>query len=462
MKEDCSFRDPDGYIFYHEQHLYRAITSLYEANYNHLIKSGLYEHLLNKGFLIPHKEIDESSLLRDGLFKVIEPERVPFISYPYEWSFSQLKDAALLTLEIQSIALDYGMSLKDASAYNVQFYNGRAVHIDTLSFEMYAGNRPWNAYKQFCQHFLAPIALMGKRDVRLNCLLKDYIDGIPLDLACKLLPKSTLFSLGLLLHLHLHSSAQKRYHSNKIKVSDLEKKIPKNSLLSVINSLKNTIKQITWKPVGTEWGGYYEDGVHLQEYLTFKKQVVSEYIEKVNPESLWDLGANTGIFSRLASNKGTSVIAFDIDPACVEKNYLEVLEKNEKNILPLLLDLTNPSPSLGWANLERKDITARGPVDMIMVLALIHHLAISSNLPLNKIAEYLSGLAKWLVIEFVPKNDEKVLTLLINREDIFPEYTRACFEKEFLPLFNTISTHINPHNDRIMYLMQSKKYLSWY
>ena len=454
MIEESSFRDPDGFIFTHNNKLYRAVTPEYKYTYDHLLNSGLYDRLIKKGYLISHREVESDDLSLNGMYKILEPELVNFISYPYEWSFSQIKDAALLTLDIQKTALEFGMSLKDASAYNVQFHKGSPVFIDTLSFELYKENQPWAAYKQFCQHFLSPIALMSFRDVRLNGLLKNYIDGIPLDLVHKLLPKRTRFNMGILMHIHLHALAQKKYDSNKIKVSELNRKFSKTSFFRLLISLKETIEHIKWEPKGTEWGDYYEPGVHNLKYSEHKKELVTRFIDIVKPRTLWDLGANTGIYSRIANDKNISVITFDIDPACVENSYKQVKESKEQNVLPILLDLANPSPSLGWANKERKSFTERGSADLIMSLALIHHLAISNNLPFNKIAQYFSHLSEWLIIEFVPKEDDKVQIMLKNRPDIFNAYSLDNFEEEFSKYFTIEQKESIENSKRILFLMK--------
>src|SRR5262245_14254456 len=213
----ASFRDPSGFLFSRDGVLYRQVNRRYEQEYARLMESGLYEKLVKVGVLIPHVEVENVRAEAGECFRVIQPERVPFISYPYEWSFGQLKDAALATLSIQKRALKAGMSLKDASAYNIQFVRGKAVLIDTLSFELYKDGQPWVAYRQFCQHFLAPLTLMALKDVRLSQLLRVYIDGIPLDLASELLPSKTRLNFGLLTHIHLHASAQKRYAGEDVK-----------------------------------------------------------------------------------------------------------------------------------------------------------------------------------------------------------------------------------------------------
>jgi len=377
---------------------------------------------------------------------------VSFISYPYEWSFGQLKDAALATLSIQRRALKLGMSLKDASAYNIQFVRGKATLIDTLSFEAYKEGQPWVAYRQFCQHFLAPLALMALKDVRLSQLLRVYIDGIPLDLASELLPWKTHFNFGLLTHIHLHAGAQKKYAGKEVKSHGGS--MNKQAMTGLIESLDSTIRKLDWKPDGTEWGNYYEITNYSDAAFEHKKQLVREWTGRVQPALVWDLGANNGVFSRVVSEVGPFVAAFDIDPAAVEQNYRQVrAEKNEK-VLPLLLDLTNPSPALGWANRERDSFGSRGPVDMALALAVIHHLAISNNVPLPQLANFFAETGKWLVIEFVPKSDSQVKKLLASREDIFPAYTREGFEAAFRIRYR-IQEAVNVNeSERVLYLME--------
>jgi hypothetical protein len=449
-----SFRDPSGFLFYQNNILYRQINKSYQEDYDHLMNSGLYQALTDAQLLIPHQEVDIEGTKPDKTYKIIKPERIPFISYPYEWSFSQLKNAALITLQIQKKALDFGMSLKDCSAYNMQFRKCRPVLIDSLSFEKYPEGEPWVAYRQFCQHFLAPLALMSYKDIRLNQLLRIYIDGIPLDLASSLLRFSTYFRFSLLSHIHLHAKTQKYYADKTVTTS--RRKIKKLSFQGLIDNLESSLKKLNWQPRYTEWAHYYEDTNYSSEALEHKKEVVKKFMEAISPESVWDLGANVGMFSRIAGDKGIQTISFDVDPAAVERNYLKCIEKNEKHILPLLIDLTNPSPKTGWENEERMSIFERGPADMVFALALIHHLAISNNLPLGRIAGFLNRICKSLIIEFVPKTDSQVQRLLATREDIFPDYQQEVFENEFKRYFSVQSSVKIGNSDRTLYLMNRK------
>ncbi len=452
----ASFRDPSGFIFVRDGSVYRQINQIYRENYEHLMSSGLYENLVQNGLLIPHTEVDLHYAATEDAYQVIQPEQIPFVSYPYEWCFSQLKQAALLTLRIQMVALDFGMSLKDCSAYNVAFRYGKPVFIDTLSFERYREGQPWVAYRQFCQHFLAPLALIGYVDVRLQQLFRVYIDGIPLDLASRLLPGRTRANFGLLSHIHLHAKAQKRFAGESL--PSRGRTVGRTAFLGLMDSLRATAEKLEWQPGDTEWHNYYEILNYTDAALEHKKRLVSEMLDKVTPvpTSVWDLGANTGMFSRIASSQGMSTVSFDLDPAAVEGSYLESVAKKETNILPLVLDLTNPSGGIGWANQERLSLVERGPADVALVLALIHHLAISNNLPLGQIADFCAQICRSLIIEFVPKSDSQVQKLLSSREDIFEEYDQQHFEHEFGALFDIQQAEPIMDTARVLYLMTNR------
>lgn len=462
MKFDSSsFRDPSGYVFYIDGEVYRQINQSYKKNYDMLMSTGLYQRLVNEEMLVCHTEVSKSEFPDDyalgfeECYKVIKPDIIPFVSYPYEWCFSQLKNAALLTLRIQKTALENGMSLKDASSYNIQFVGGKPIFIDTLSFEKYKEGEPWVAYRQFCQHFLAPLSLMALKDIRLNQLLRIYIDGIPLDLASSLLPFKSHFKLTLKTHIHFHAKTQRQYSDKTENIKG--RKISRLGLLGIVENLETAIKRLRIKHLDTEWANYYEDNNNYSSpAMEDKEKIVSRYLDKIKPSILWDLGANTGKFSRIASNKGAVTISFDIDPMAVERNFLCCLENGEKKILPLLLDLTNPTPSIGWENEERLSVIDRGPADTALALALIHHLAISNNLPFKKIVDFFSKITNWLIIEFVPKEDSQVQKLLATREDIFPSYTQSSFEKEFCRKFDICEKDNVSDSARTLYLMKKK------
>jgi ribosomal protein L11 methylase PrmA len=456
-----SFRDPSGFLFTRSGSLYRQVNQAYRIHYERLVESGFYQELVTSGRMVAHQVVDIPAEVPELAYQVIQPERIPFISYPYEWSFSQLRDAALCTLAIQKAALEKGMSLKDASAYNIQFLRGHPTLIDTLSFETYREGEPWTAYRQFCQHFLAPLALMAYVDIRFSQLLRTYIDGIPLDLASKLLPRRTKMNLSLATHIHLHAATQQRYADKAVSQANLQRRMSKIAFLGLIDNLESAIRHLSWKPSGTEWAGYYTDTNYTSAALEHKKKIVSNFLERIHPPDglyphcLWDLGANTGLFSRLASERGIYTVAFDIDPAAVELNYRDCLKTQEENLLPLVMDFTNPSPSIGWHNNERDSLMERAPAEAAMALALVHHLAISNNVPLPHLARFFRDITHWLIIEFVPKADSQVQRLLATREDIFADYHFEGFEKAFGEFFRIVESMDVQESQRRIYLMES-------
>ncbi len=462
----ASFRDPSGFLFDGEDgQLYRQINRRYQPDFDMLHRSGLYDELSDQGLLVEHDVVDNLQPVSDEGFCLIRPRRLRFISYPYEWAFSALKDAALLTLDVQLRALNHDMQLKDASAYNVQFDGCRPLLIDTLSFERYEVNKPWKAYGQFCRHFLAPLALMAKTHIDTGYLLRDYIDGIPLDVASRMLPNRTRWSIGMQLHLHWHArmiaknqatglGARSSQTSGRSRKRELH--MPKKRLQAFLENLGGTIRSLQSNCGKTQWENYYNQNSYSPPAFKTKRELVERYLRFAQAATVWDLGANTGVFSQIACELGCFTCAFDVDPACVERAYLEGRKTKQANFLPLRMDLTNPSPSLGWAHGERDSLANRGPADMIMALALIHHLAISNNVPLPAIADFFRRLGKALIIKFVPKQDPQVQRLLENRDDIFNDYHQSGFEQAFGQLLSLAGVATDWEDGRVLYFMQSR------
>jgi hypothetical protein len=303
---------------------------------------------------------------------------------------------------------------------------------------------------------------MARVDVRLSQLLRVYVDGIPLDLASTLLPRRTRLSWALLCHVHLHAMAQRRYADSGADAGRSQTRRQKSGQLSqlalrgLVDSLASAVTRLRWQPQGTEWAEYYTETNYDDAAFTHKRELVTEFLAAIRPRPrmVWDLGANTGVFSRIAAQQGIETIAADLDPAAVERNYLAGVKAGETGPLPLVLDLTNPSPGIGWAGEERESFLGRGPVDVIFALALVHHLAISNNLPLDRLAEFFARICRWLVIEFVPKSDGQVIRLLSSREDVFPDYTVEGFERAFSACFSIRRSVPIQHTERRLYLME--------
>lgn len=449
-----SFRDNNGYVFEQNEIFYRQINRSYQENYDFFISSGLYAQLINSKLLITHEEIAVNSC-DINCYKILKPVQLNFITHPASWSFGMLKDAALLTLNIQIQALKYGMILKDASSYNIQFLNGKPIFIDTLSFEKLKDNNKWSGFGQFCRHFLAPLTLLSYTDVGLNKLLLIHLDGIPLDLTVKLLPIRAKFNLGLYLHLFLHSKLILKSQTQKSKV--FKTYFTKKDLFNQADSLINTIQNLHINRQQTEWEYYYEKDV-IDNYLEHKVRIIEKFLSLIKTNFLLDLGANDGTFSMIAAKNCTQVFAFDIDPLAVEKLYHNIKKNDIDNIVPLIIDITNPEPAIGWINEERKSLLQRIKVDTIMALALIHHLRITAGIPLQKIAKFLSHNCQNLIIEFVPKSDSKVQFLLRNREDIFQDYEESVFLTVFQEYFKILSQQKIKATNRILFLMKKNDY----
>ena len=450
-----SFRDPSGFVYKSRNGIIRTIQASYAPHSQHLADSGLLNELWEKKWLV--KFAENKGLLLDNAWKVIDVERVPFISYPYEWSFSQLKAAALLTLDIHESAINKKMTLKDASAYNIQFVGTRPVFIDILSFAIYQEGKPWIAYGQFCRHFLAPLLLMAKVNINSNLMLRDFIDGIPLDITSSMLHFSNKFSLSSQIHVHIHSKMQQKHADTRVSAELAQRTtLSRQSLLRLNQSLRQFVEGIHLPRNTTIWGDYYTDTNYSKLAFDTKHALVASLLDKLQPNSVLDMGANTGEFSRLAKNRASLILAADMDALAVERHYANLVKHDVANILPLIVDLANPSPALGWHNQERDSFIGRCNVDVVLALALIHHLCIGNNVPLHMCAELFASLAPNLILEFVPKTDSQVQRLLATREDIFSDYTLENTITAFSQFFNYHSQHILPDSSRIILLFTAK------
>jgi 2-polyprenyl-3-methyl-5-hydroxy-6-metoxy-1,4-benzoquinol methylase len=449
-----SYKDPDGRVFRKNGTIYRGIDKSYKDNYSYLISSGLYKRLTSLQLLIPHTETRDK---QSTFYKIIKPEPIPFISYPYEWCFSELKDAALVMLTALKISLEYGMTLKDASAFNIQFYKGKPILIDTLSFRKYVEGTPWVAYRQFCMHFLAPLLLMSYKDINLNKLLRMYLDGIPLELVSTLLPKSTYFNPSYLIHIHIHARLEKQFANTS--VAQNKRKMDKKSLEALRENLENTVRGITLRQKTSHWSTYYETNSYTKESFTQKKNIVRDFVKETKAKTALDIGANTGEFSTICTDLGLTTVSLDNDGRCMENLYLYNKKRNEAKCLPLCIDITNPTPSIGWENDERLSFTKRGKFDVVLALALIHHLRLTNNVPFEHIAHLASRLGNYLIIEFVPKEDSQSQRLLANRVNTSIQYTRETFEVTFTKMFTIQKMVALQSPNRYVYLMKNKLHL---
>lgn len=455
-REPGSYRDPSGFVFRRDGVLYRQVSQSFADDWAAFESSGLHAALQAKGLLIPDRPAELDLAAEAGAVAVIRPEPIGFISYPFEWSFSQLKEAALLTLAAQALAGEHGMTLRDASAYNVQFIRGGPIMIDTLSFERAATDEPWKPYRQFCEHFLAPLALMAHRDGRLGLLLRTYVDGIPLDLASELLPRGTRWSPGLAAHVHLHARAQRQHAEEGRDAAPKAVTMSATRRLALLDHLRRTIEGLHLLARGTEWADYADQTSYSSAATVSKEAIVREMLVAVSAKRAWDVGANTGRYSAIAADAGYEVVALDSDWAAVERHHLALRKAGEQRIMPLLADLADPSPAIGWENRERRSLLERANADVVIALALVHHLAIGRNAPLGMVAELMGRLGPNLIMEFVPKGDPMVRRLLATREDIFPDYTLEGFRAAFSARFTIVEERPVEDSTRVIFRMARK------
>lgn len=451
-----SFRDPSGFVFSDGERIVRTISESFRPHWEQGLHSGFLAGAVASGKLVGFSEAVGESIpeLSEGtvpggmppVWSRLNVQRLPFISYPYEWCFSQLRDAALLTLDLHEEALDHGLMLKDASAYNVQFSGRAPVFMDLLSFALRPEDAPWIAYRQFCMHFLAPLAVQAKVGLWCGALSRLWIDGLPLAHAAALLPWRAKMSPGLALHLFAHARLDAR-HADARQTSQTARKATKvrQSLKAAHNlaqSLRATVEGLRPVHRHTEWGDYYADTNYSDEAAARKAELVERIVSGLPGNLALDLGANTGRYSRLLAPHFDLVLAADMDELAVERHYQGLRHDKEApaNILPLVLDLANPSPALGWNCEERESFAKRCQADCLLALALIHHLVISAGIPLPLVARQLAELVRpggRLVLEEVPREDSQVQSLLAVREDIFTDYTpqglRAAFAPYFVP-----------------------------
>jgi hypothetical protein len=451
----ASFKDPSGFVFKANNKYYRQVNKSYSEDYDLLMSSGLYKALTDKKLLIPHTEVNENISGSDDWYKTLLPEQLSFISYPYEWSFDELKDAALLTLRVLKISVKHGMILKDGTSFNIQFYDGKPVFIDTLSFEKYDESKPWIAYKQFCECFLFPLYLEHYHKIDVQKLLSVYLEGIPATTTAKLLPAKSRFKLSTWLHVFLQASVTaKTKPTNKTATASFSKA----KLLNLIESLQNAIKPLHVKTtIQSTWNNYYEETILSKNYLDAKEKVFRDFVSDINNGRTMDVGCNDGYFTKILAEKNQNVIAVDFDSQCVNKLYLDIKAGSVKGVLPFCLDLTNPTPAVGFNHAERQSFAERAKSDTVTALALIHHIVLSKNVPFHDVAKMFSDLTKQhLVIEFVPLTDEKSQQLIANKPVYHKPYDPEAFEKHFSDYFEIERKQIIPGTARILYRMKKR------
>ena len=429
------------------------MDATFRSEWEAFLASPLPDLLIRRGHLVPWEDEPLTSADSADAVAVLRPLELRFISYPYEWSFSQLQDAALLTLEIQRLSLEHGHTLRDATPFNVGFLNGTPIWIDTLSFTRFDPRQPWVAYRQFCEAFLAPLALMALRDMRLAVMQRDFLDGIPLDLASRLLPWSTRLSPALVAHLHLHAAAQRGQAPDAGPRRAISMSLTRHQAL--VDQLRRAVRRLS--PRGaTKWSTYSTHTAYSETAAQGKAEIVRDFLAVAPGERVIDLGANDGAYSRIAAESGRQVIAVDSDWTAIDRLYRSLRDEPSLSILPMVADVTNPTPGTGWGGRERAPLGERLKGDVVMALALVHHIAIGHNVPLDMFIDQMAAFAPTAIVEFVPKDDPMAQRLLAAREDVFGDYDLEHFLKAASRCFAVERQARIPDSSRELVLLTSR------
>ena len=447
----ASYKDPSGFVFRSGDSWYRQVNTGYQDHYTQLMRSGLYRELTGQGLLIAHQEVEDNLTGRTDWYKTLLPLQLPFISYPDEWCPEQLKDAALLTLRVQKIAMEHGMSLKDATPLNIQFYQGKPLFVDTLSFEIYDPSLPWIAYRQFCECFLFPLFLQFHLQFGTSKIARAWPDGIPAALTARLLPLKSRWHLGAWMHVAL----QKNVRSDS-RNSGRQPAFSKQKLGHLVDHLQSLVSRpAVAKKTASTWSNYYGETILGNAYLAEKEKLFRQHLAAMEFTSALDLGANDGHFSLILAESKRPVIAVDSDWLCIDNLYKHTRNKEVTNILPLCVDLADPTPASGFGNRERAGFTARSGADVVIALALVHHLSLGMNIPLPLIADYFGQLTQHnLIIEFVPLTDPKAQELIAAKRSTPPAYTIDDFESGFGTCFSIEKKTAIPGTERVLYSMK--------
>ncbi len=435
LLEGGSFRDRDGRIYRSKGRVLRGVSALALEEFQQLESTRFYAKFLKKSQLVetkilPPDQVPLSAEVKQQWAGFMEHSLVPVISYPYEWTFGMLRDAALLQLNLVEAAILEGMTLKDATPYNFQFISGRPVFIDIPSFETLPAGAPWAGYRQFCEMFLFPLMLQAYKGIHFQPLMRAGIDGIGIQTATRLFGFRDRFRAGVWSHVWLQAKLDNRYGSTSQDVrSDLKSAgFNQELILANVRKMRKLVTKLNWQGDGSEWGSYEEFHNYSASDHLLKEAFIEECVVASKAKLVWDIGCNTGQFSKIAAAHASEVVAMDLDHYAVERLYREIRAEKIEGVLTLVQNVADPSPNWGWRNRERSDLKSRARPELVLCLALIHHVVISANIPLEEFVGWLADLSAQLVLEYVSRSDDKVESLLRNKEDKYADYSRQNLE----------------------------------
>ena len=457
--EPGSFRDPESRVFYAADRVYRALSADGLADFEALEASGL---LRDERLVATERATDGISALRGLLVHepagLLRHERIPFVSYPYEWTFSMLKDAALVQLDLLLAALEHDLVLKDSTPYNVQFEGVKPVFVDIGSFERLREGEPWVGYRQFCMLYLYPLLLQAIKKVPFHPWLRGSIDGITPGQMRALLSFRDRFRRGLFTNVFLHARLEERYADRPDQVKREVKRVFKKELfVANVRKMRRLVERLQWNPPEGVWTAYGERNSYTDADARRKDDFVRAAATSRSWNLVWDIGANNGRYSRIAAEGARTVVAIDADQGPVELLYRDLRAEDNRQIVTLTMNLADPSPGLGWRGLERRSVADRGTPDLVLALALVHHVAIGANVPVKEFVDWLAALGSALVIEFPTRDDPMVQKLLApKREGLHPDYELDFFERCLHGAFEVERSERLESGTRVLYYARPK------
>ncbi len=452
-----SFRDRSARVIVDRGEVFRTLDQEAAAVWDEVRRSQFFSTLTRQGKLVETREATEneqrSLSLGPDVGRVLHHSRVPCITYPYEWSFGMLKDAALLQLEVLAEALREGFILKDATPYNVQFIGAKSVFIDIGSFVKLEPGEPWSAYQQFCELFLYPLLLQAHRGIDFQFILRSELEGISAEEVAKWFSWRDWWRRGVFSHVVLHAMLARATKSrSQSTLNELQNTgFPVSLIQHNVERMTRLIQKLSWEPSRSKWSDYDQTSEMVARDSDSKAQFVKATASARRWSLAWDLGCNLGRYALIAAEHAEQVLAMDFDHLCVETLYRQLKEQRVSNVIPLRMNVVNSSPALGWRGRERTRLEERGLPDLVLCLGLIHHMVIAANIPLAEVVEWMASLKATLVIEFPTKNDPMVLALLRNKRDQYQEYAQTNFEQLLSCHFDIQERLQLPSGERFIY-----------
>jgi SAM-dependent methyltransferase len=456
--EPGSFRDPESRVFYAGDEVFRALSADGLSDFEALEAAGLLDDERVVRTERAEATANASGLLVHEPAAILRHERIPFVSYPYEWTFSMLKDAALLQLDLLLASLEHDMVLKDSTPYNVQFRGARPIFVDVGSFERMRQGEPWVGFRQFCMLYLYPLLLQSAKAVPFQPWLRGSIDGITPTEMRGLMSFRDRFRKGVFTNVFLHARLEKRYADKSEGVRDEVRRVFKKELfVANVRKMRKIVQRLEWDPPQGVWTSYGERNTYTDDDARRKDEFVRAVARSREWNLVWDVGANNGRYSRIAAEGAKTVVAVDADQGPVELLYRDLRGEGNEQILTLTMNLADPSPGLGWRGLERRSLPDRGKPDLVLALALVHHVAISANVPVAEFIDWLRSLGSELVIEFPTREDPMVKKLLApKREGLHPDYELDYFERTLKEKFDVERSERLESGTRVLYHARPK------